>query len=353
MNRKLLPIVFASLLVLGLTGQGRAAQDPNFHIYLAFGQSNMEGNATPEAQDKVAQDRFKLMPSTTCGTLSRTQGTWAPAIAPLARCNTGLGPADWFGRTLVDSLPSGIKIGVVVVAVGGTKIEGFDLDTYQAYYASSADWLKAYANEYGGNPYARLLSTAKEAQKSGVIKGVLLHQGESNSGDATWPSKVKKIYDRLLSDLGVQAKDVPLLAGELVGSDQSGSCAGHNAIIAKLPQTIPTSYVISSKGCPQKGDGLHFTAPAYREMGKRYAQTMLGILRKTSPTGIGAPSREAPSEGDFAVYDLKGARVAWFRTQAGMTMEAGWGEARRNLPGGIYWIRGKDQASAIKVLNGR
>ena len=33
-----------------------------FHIYLCFGQSNMEGNATPEAMDKKDVDpRFQML----------------------------------------------------------------------------------------------------------------------------------------------------------------------------------------------------------------------------------------------------------------------------------------------------
>ena len=54
-------------------------------------------------------------------------GEWCEATAPLCRPNTGLTPADWFGRTLVASLPENIKIGVIHVAIGGIKIEGFML----------------------------------------------------------------------------------------------------------------------------------------------------------------------------------------------------------------------------------
>lgn len=340
-------------LLLALACGSQAAPDPNFHVYIAFGQSNMEGNATAEAQDKVAKDRFKLMPSTDCSSPSRKQGTWAPAISPMARCNTALSLTGQFGYTLVDSLPSNISVGMVVVALGGTGIQMFDPSTYQAYYNSAASWLKSYADQYGGNPYARLIATAKEAQKSGVIKGILLHQGESNSGDATWPSKVKAIYDRMLSDLGLQSKDVPLLVGELVGSDQGGSCAGHNAIIAKVPSVIPNSYVISSKGCPQRGDGLHFTAPGIREMGKRYAQTMLKIL-KASPTGVDrTASRIASESGTRLVYDLRGALVARFEVNEQMGEDAGWSSARRNLPVGVYWIRDAVSGQAQRVVNGR
>ena len=80
---------------------------------------------------------------------------------------------------------------------------------------------------------------AKLAQKDGVIKGILLHQGESNTGDKEWPNKVKGIYDNLINDLNLKAEEVPLLAGELVNADQHGACAGMNNIIDELPKTIP------------------------------------------------------------------------------------------------------------------
>ena len=42
----------------------QAAVDPNFYIFLCFGQSNMEGNARPEAADLASPGpRFLLMPA--------------------------------------------------------------------------------------------------------------------------------------------------------------------------------------------------------------------------------------------------------------------------------------------------
>jgi len=83
-----------------------------------------------------------------------------------------------------------------------------------------------------------LVEMAKLAQKDGVIKGILLHQGESNTNDKDWPSKVKGVYDNLLKDLGLSAANVPLLAGEVVHADQNGICASMNTIIDSLPQVI-------------------------------------------------------------------------------------------------------------------
>jgi lysophospholipase L1-like esterase len=132
--------------------------------------------------------------------------------------------------------------------------------------------------EYDGNPYQHLVEMGKLAQKDGVIKGILLHQGESNPNDKQWPTKVKQIYDNLIVDLDLKPESVPLLAGELVNADQQGACAGMNKIIAELPRTLPNSHVISSAGCEAGRDHLHFTSAGYREFGKRHAEKMLALL---------------------------------------------------------------------------
>lgn len=254
------------------------SQDKNFYIFLCFGQSNMEGNAKFEAQDTTVDSRFQVLAAVDCPDLRRTKGHWYPAVPPLSRCKTGLTPADYFGRTLIANLPKGVRVGVINVAVGGCKIELFQKDNYQSYVSTAPGWMINMINAYDGNPYARLIELAKIAQKDGVIKGILLHQGESNTNDSTWPKKVKGVYENLLNDLSLKAKAVPLLAGEVVNADQGGVCASMNKIIATLPQTIRTSHVISSSGCPDAADNLHFTAEGYRILGKRYGTTMLSLL---------------------------------------------------------------------------
>lgn len=256
------------------------AQDKNFHIYLCFGQSNMEGNARFEPQDTMVNSRFKVMEAVDCPNLGRVKGQWYTAVPPLCRCRTGLTPADYFGRMLVDSLPEKIKVGVINVSIGGCKIELFDKDKYETYITTAPNWMLGMIKEYDGNPYQRLVDMAKLAQRDGVIKGILLHQGESNTNDTAWPSKVNIVYTNLLKDLKLKAKEVPLLAGELVHADQGGVCASMNAIIATLPKIIPNAHVISSSGVPDSRDNLHFNAEGYRILGKRYAGKMLELLTK-------------------------------------------------------------------------
>ena len=294
-------IYIAMLCLLPFSSKAQQSQTPdeNFYVYLCLGQSNMEGNAQPEAVDKEYVDaRFQMLACVNFDSPARTMGSWYTAYPPIVRQGTGLGMADYFGRTMVANLPEQVKVGVVDVAIGGTKIEGFMSEKVADYIAPEADWLKAYFAAYDNDPYKRLVDMAKIAQQSGVIKGVLLHQGESNSGDMEWPQKVKTVYERLLSDLNLNAEDVPLFVGEVVSANANGSCAGHNTIIAKVPDVIPTAHIISSEGCPQKGDRLHFTAAGYRTMGKRYAAAALELM------GIEVDIDDDPMETPF-VLDQK------------------------------------------------
>ena len=281
--------------------------DPNFQIYLCFGQSNMEGNATPEAQDyENVSERFKMMAAVDFSNPVRKRGEWYIAIPPLCRQGTGLTPADYFGRTMVEKLPDNVKVGVINVAVGGTSIKGFMEEYVADYVAGEADWFKNYMACYDNNPFRRLVETAKRAQNYGIIRGILMHQGETDGGMGNWAQNVKKVYERLLDELDLSADNVPLLAGETVQTDQGGYCGGFNNVIATLPNVIPTAHVISSKGCPQKGDGLHFTAEGYRTIGKRYAECMLELLKSTGMNGVAANESEVLST-DY--FDAMGRKV--------------------------------------------
>jgi hypothetical protein len=283
MKMKPLYFVLAASLLVGLTSSaGARAPDPNFYIFLCFGQSNMEGVQGIEAQDKTVDDRFQVLAAVDSPKQGRKKGHWYPAVPPLCRGSTGLCPVDYFGRTLVAHLPKNIRVGVVNVAVGGCKIELFDKAHYKAYASTAPVWMKSIIKVYDGNPYARLVEMGKEAQKVGVIKGILLHQGESNTNDKQWPKKVKVVYDHLIKDLNLNPESVPLLAGEVVNADQHGVCASMNSIIETLPKTIANSYVISSAGCPCRRDHVHFTGAGYRKLGKRYGEKMLSLLGQKS-----------------------------------------------------------------------
>lgn len=270
--------------------------DPNFHIYLCLGQSNMEGNARIEPQDlEGINTRFKMMAATNFDNTGRKMGRWYVAVPPLCRANTGLTPSDYFGRTMVEKTPENVSIGVINVSVGGCSIDLFDEDKAAAYIAKSPNWLQNFCKEYDNNPYRRLVDMAKEAQKAGVIKGILLHQGCTDNGQRDWPQRVKLVYERLLNDLGLQAECCPLIIGELVSQQDNGTCSLHNSVIATMPLVIPTAYVVPSLGCPGNFDRLHFTAEGYRELGRRYAEVMLKA-EKISEATCGKKAKKAKAK---------------------------------------------------------
>ena len=253
--------------------------DPNFHIYLCIGQSNMEAGARPAEQDLDFNDpRFSFMAAVDMPNLGREMGKWYTAVPPICREGNNMGPVDFFGRKMIENLPEEIKVGVINVSVAGAKIELWDKKDYKEYIDNERDWMKAIVEQYGGNPYQRLVDMAKIAQKDGVIKGILMHQGESNSEDPLWPERVKKIYDNLCKDLGLNPKETPLLAGELKYEEQDGVCWRFNRdIMPNLPKVLPNAHIISALGCESTGDQFHFNTEGMRLLGYRFADKMLEL----------------------------------------------------------------------------
>ena len=337
--KKVLSTILLCVFALTVSAQKGKAQkavvkepDPNFYIFLCFGQSNMEGAARPEAQDlKSPGPRFLWMPAVdypATETLpERKMGEWYEAIPPLCRPNTGLTPADWFGRTLVESLPENIKIGVIHVAIGGIDIKGFLPDSIDNYVKTKAPgWMKGMLAAYDNNPYQRLVTLAKKAQKDGVIKGILMHQGETNTGDPKWAGMVKEVYDNLCGDLQLKPEEVNLYAGNIVQAGGKGVCIGCKKQIDELPQTLHTAQVISSDDCTNGPDRLHFDAAGYRELGCRYGEAVarhLGYEPKRPyiemPKGIEIPADAFIAEttvpgNEFPKVDKEGR--AYFRISA-------------------------------------
>ncbi len=276
-------LLFFAILATALQG-ARAEVDPNFYIYICFGQSNMEGNAQWEAQDVGNVDpRFQMLATCNFNNPKRTLGKWYTAECPIVSPVGKLGPTDYFGRTMVKELPDK-KIGVIAVAMGGSPIEMFDKDLYEQKYKDNYNewWAQIARNYYGENPYGRIIEMAKKAQEVGVIKGILLHQGESNCGDPNWPNMVKKIYKDMLRDLDLRPSDVHIYVGEVEhkgDAPQSGGCESHNVQVNRIPEVIPTGHAISAEGLQGNGkDPWHFSAAGYRTLGKRYAEKVLDVM---------------------------------------------------------------------------
>jgi enterochelin esterase-like enzyme/lysophospholipase L1-like esterase len=230
---------------------------------------------------------------------------------------------------LVASLPENIKIGVIHVAIGGIDIKGFLPDSISDYVNKKAPgWMKGMLAAYDNNPYERLVTLAKKAQKDGVIKGILMHQGETNTGDPKWAGMVKQVYENLCGDLQLKPEEVNLYVGNIVQADGKGVCIGCKKQIDELPQTIHTSQVISSDGCTNGPDRLHFDAAGYRELGCRYGEAVARHLgfepKRPADLPVAVKKINVPADAVTGEYTVPGnefpkvdaQRRAYFRIQA-------------------------------------
>ena len=71
----------ATTLLLFATG-ALAAPDPNFYIFLCFGQSNMESGGRMEEMDRTVDERFLLMADFDAPKRGWTKGNWYHAVPP-------------------------------------------------------------------------------------------------------------------------------------------------------------------------------------------------------------------------------------------------------------------------------
>ena len=264
--------------LMALAGVSATAQpNPNLHIYLCLGQSNMVGQAPILSEDTTdVSDRLLSL----CATNGhdRKVGQWRKAVPPLCREYTHMGPSDFFGRTMVSFLPDSVSVGLVVVGVDGCASNLFDRDLQKAYVDSiKPDWMRAEVNAYDGNPRQRLVDMARLTQQRGVIRGIIYHQGETDAYSDAWLTRMCKIYRDLLEDLHLSADSVPLLVGETARKELGGVCAHANPTIDRMHDFLPTAWTISSEGCEVSSDGAHFSHKGYELLGRRYALRMLKL----------------------------------------------------------------------------
>ena len=297
--------------ILMLATVANAAPNPNFHIYFAYGQSNMAGNGEIVPAEDQAQDpkNFLMIASHNANASQRSgrtsqsieTGKWYPAIPPMFHAFENLSPADYFGRAMVDSLP-GVTVGIIPVAIGAVSIKAFDKDQYKSYFSSAASYIQSWAKDYDSNPYQRMVDLGKKAKEVGVIKGFIFHQGESDGTDDNWRRTVYKTYKDIVDALGLDENEVAFVAGEMMNdptgnSGQGSCCSSKNRGIAQLKNNFKKFGLASSQGLKGNGkDPYHFGREGVIELGRRYCSEMLKLIDKTIDPDAPAVNLVDPSQ---------------------------------------------------------
>lgn len=231
-----------------------------FHLYLLVGQSNMAGRGKVEAEDKKPVANLLMLDK---------ENHWVPAVDPLHfdKPAAGVGPGRTFGIEVAAADPT-VTIGLIPCAAGGSPIDSWKPGAYHGQTKS--------------HPWDDAIKRAKLAQDKGVIKGILWHQGESDSNEklaAAYAGKLKALVLAFRKELNT---DAPFLVGQLGEFEGKPWSEGHKIVDRahrELPQQLPNVAFIEAKGLGHGGDKLHFDNKAQREFGKRYAAAYFELLK--------------------------------------------------------------------------
>jgi hypothetical protein len=332
-------IALVTLMAAGI----QAEPSKNFKVFLCFGQSNMSGGTQvgPDDASKKTNPRIKVLAFYTCPGPSRTTNQWYDAFEPM-HCGDGInsmGPSYAFGQAIVDSLPND-TIGLIPAGLWGVSIEMF--------MKGGTNKSSSKPSMIGNNAWDWMVTKCKKAMERGVFSGIILEQGESNSGDGDkWLTSVKTIYNDLKSTLSL-TRDVPIVAGELLQAS-GACCAGLNPTIDKMPQTFPegVGYFASSKDLKAGGDQkqYHFDQAGYRLLGQRFAVEMMKGLRKLTPPStirqrLVSAATVKTQRDNAKIYSLSGRFVS---SGAALT------HATALKAGGMYAVADK-KGSALKLM---
>jgi hypothetical protein len=117
--------------------------------------------------------------------------------------------------------------------------------------------------------------------KSGVIKGMLWHQGESDSNPEAANEYIPKLHVLIQKIRSIcNNPQLPIVAGELGRYKQQYQHT--NIQLKRLPSIVPFTAVASSEGLTDKGDTTHFDSPSAEKLGERFAEKM-ALLQKIIP----------------------------------------------------------------------
>ena len=225
---------------------------PKLDLFLLIGQSNMAGRGTLSSDYLDTLNNVYLL---------TRNNSMEPAINPLNKYSNirkglkmqQIGPGYEFSKKIVAE--TGIQIGLIVNARGGSSINS---------------WEKGNSDRY----YEKTISRMKASLKWGTLKAILWHQGESDSGQSgTYMKKLSSMVENFRTDLGYPK--VFFVAGELAYWRKESM--PFNAMIRTISTFIPASSWVSANGLTPliNTTDPHFDAPSQLILGERYAEKIL------------------------------------------------------------------------------
>lgn len=227
----------------------------NLHLFLLAGQSNMAGRGKITDEDRQPHPRVLVF---------NKAGEWVPAVAPLHFDKPGIAGVG-LGRTFaIDYAEKNphVTVGLIPCAVGGSSLDAWQPDGFHESTQS--------------HPYDDCMARMRHALRAGELKGILWHQGESDSNPTrskTYQAKLDELFKRFRTEF--DSPDVPIVIGQLGQFPEKPWDESRQLVDQahqSLPERMTNTIFVHSDGLQHKGDQTHFSAEAYREFGHRYFQ---------------------------------------------------------------------------------
>jgi len=135
-------------------------------------------------------------------------------------------------------------------------------------------------------------------ETNGILRGVLWHQGESDSYPECAPfyeqnlvELIEGFRERIILNGAVTHDDVPFILGTMSRGEEYADYDQWKTIVDNVHRNIPTIVpnntgvvllddIVPSNGfpCGVRGDCIHYGATALREMGRRYYEMLFSIM---------------------------------------------------------------------------
>lgn len=215
--------------------------------FLLIGQSNMAGRGRLAEVESIQNSDVFMFRDNKWVTAKEPIHTDKPDLAGIG---LGMSFADELSRKYNK------QIGLIPCAFGGTSLE---------------QWRKS------GELYLNAVESTKEALKNSSLKGMLWHQGESDSDNLdnaeSYKDRFLPFINSLMKDIG--ALDMPIILGELGEFlAEFSECAYYKIVneqLADIARENKCFDLVSARDLRDNGDLLHFNSKSLRQFGKRYA----------------------------------------------------------------------------------
>jgi hypothetical protein len=224
--------------------------------FLMVGQSNMSGRGDLCEVEPILNEKCFVM----------RMGRWQKMCEPInydRSLNAEFLPGACLATSFADAVQkhTGAPVGLIPCADGGTTVQ---------------QW------QPGDVLFDHAVFMARLAMRTSRLCGILWHQGESDCNPFhpdDYREKLLNVMNRLREQLGAH---IPIIMGEISENTAQRWAISENApkmnrLIHSVSEMLPRSAVAEAKELALRCDGIHFSAPSLRTLGKRYFEKFIEI----------------------------------------------------------------------------